>query len=85
MDWNGAVSSARRWAAASSLGFSVVGVSEDERKISFRAPCGSFYVSVPEKIGSEEWVCLQTHSTISPPVLLLCRPLISSFSSGSME
>ena len=56
MDWNGVVSSAKRWAAASSLGFSVTGISEDVRRVSFRAPCGSFYVTVPEKIGSEEWV-----------------------------
>ena len=51
------------------LGFTVSGAEEQERylspewgggtrKISFRAPCGSFYVTVPEKMGSEEWVSI---------------------------
>lgn len=56
MDWKNSVSGARDWAARSSLGFSVTGVDEEERKISFTAPCGSFYLTVPEKIGSDEWV-----------------------------
>ena len=49
------------------LGFTMSGAEEQERyhsrewgggtrKISFRAPCGSFYVTVPENVGSEEWV-----------------------------
>ena len=56
MDWNGTVAAAKDWAAGSSLGFSVDGHEQEERKISFKAPCGSFYVTVPEKIGTEEWV-----------------------------
>lgn len=50
------VSEANRWADESALGFTVSGVEEGTRKISFRAPCGSFYVTVPENVGSEEWV-----------------------------
>lgn len=56
MDWDGALAAAKEWVAKSSLGFSVNAVVEEDRKISFQAPCGSFYVTVPEKIGSEEWV-----------------------------
>lgn len=56
MDWQAATTAARDWAAQSSQGFSVGTVVENERKISFKAPCGSFYVTVPENIGSEEWV-----------------------------
>ena len=56
MDWQTAMTAARDWAAQSSLDFSVGTVLENERKISFKAPWGSFYITVPEKIGSEEWV-----------------------------
>ena len=56
MEWQAAMTAARDWAAQSSLGFSVGTVVENERKISFKAPWGSFYVTIPEKIGSEEWV-----------------------------
>lgn len=56
MDWEGAVATAREWATRNVQGFSISGVEEEERKISFRAPCGSFYVTVPDKIGVEEWV-----------------------------
>lgn len=56
MDWQAAMTAAKDWAAQSSLGFSVGTVVENERKISFKAPWGSFYVTIPEKIGSEEWV-----------------------------
>lgn len=54
--WEGVVSQARRWAGRSALGFAVSSVEEGTRKISFRAPCGSFYVTVPENVGSDEWV-----------------------------
>ena len=50
------VSEAKRWADESALEFTVSRVEEGTRKISFRAPCGSFYVTVPENVGSEEWV-----------------------------
>ena len=56
MDWHDAVTVANDWATGNSQGFSVNGVVENERKISFKSPCCSFYVTVPEKIGSEEWV-----------------------------
>lgn len=56
------VSEARRWAGESALGFTVSEVEEGTRKISFRAPCGSFYVTVPENVGSEEWVRAVTQS-----------------------
>lgn len=56
MEWERVVAAAKEWATKNSLGFSVSGVEEGERKISFRAPCGSFYVTVPDKIGAEEWV-----------------------------
>ena len=56
MDWDGAVTTAHEWASKSSLGFSVDAIEAEDRKISFKAPCGSFYLTVPEKIGSEEWV-----------------------------
>ena len=56
MDWDGVVAAAKEWATRNSLGFSVSGIEERERKISFRASCGSFYITVPEKIGLEEWV-----------------------------
>ena len=54
--WEGIVSEARGWAARSALGFAVSSVEDVTRKISFRAPCGSFYVTVPENLGSDEWV-----------------------------
>ncbi len=31
-------------------------VDEKSRKVSFRAPSCSFYITVPEKLGTEEWV-----------------------------
>ena len=56
MEWDRVVAAAKEWASKNSLGFSISGVEEGERKISFRAPNGSFYVTVPDKIGAEEWV-----------------------------
>ena len=49
---------AGRWAGESALGFTMSRVEQGMRKISFRAPCGSFYVTVPENMGSEEWVSI---------------------------
>lgn len=56
MEWDRVVAAAEEWTSKNSLGFSISGVEEGERKISFRAPSGSFYVTVPDKIGAEEWV-----------------------------
>ena len=56
MEWDRVVAAAKEWASKNSLGFSISSVEEGERKISFRAPSGSFYVTVPDKIGAEEWV-----------------------------
>jgi hypothetical protein len=56
MEWDRVVAAAEEWASKNSLGFSVSGVEEGERKISFRAASGSFFVTVPDKIGTEEWV-----------------------------
>ena len=56
MDWKNVVSSCRQWADQSAEGFTVTNVEEDSKKVSFRAPSCSFYITVPEKIGSEEWV-----------------------------
>ena len=58
MEWERVVATAKEWSAKNSLGFSVSSVEEEERKISFRAPCGSFYITIPDKIGAEEWVSL---------------------------
>ena len=63
------VSEAGRWAGESTLGFTMSGAEEQERyhsrewgggtrKISFRAPCGSFFVTVLENVDSEEWVSI---------------------------
>lgn len=73
------VSEAKRWADESALGFTVSGVTEGTRKISFRAPCGSFYVTVPENVGSEEWVRVLTYicltSLVQPTTTRIARLL----------
>ncbi len=56
MAWEGVVSEARKWACGSTLGFTVTAIDEGSKKISFSGPLGSFYATVPEKIGLEEWV-----------------------------
>ena len=69
MSWKKAEDAAREWAQDNGAGFVVTAADKEARSISFRAPCGSFYVTVPEKTGSEEWVCLfqrqQTCSSVS--------------------
>ena len=56
MAWTDTVSEARKWADASAQGFTVSAVDDEARKITLRAPSGSFYVVVPESIGAEDWV-----------------------------
>jgi len=40
------------------MGFTVTAVEEEDRRVSFRAPAASFHLTIPEKIGIEEWVTL---------------------------
>ena len=49
---------AARWAEGNGWGFSVAGTEESARNIFLSAPCGSFFVTVPEHVGTEEWVSL---------------------------
>ena len=56
MSWEKAEVDARRWARESAAGYAVTAADKETRRISFRAPCGSFYVNVPAKPGEEEWV-----------------------------
>lgn len=58
--WEEAADAARKWAQGSSAGFIVTATDKDTRIINFRAPCGAFYVTVPEKTGEEEWVLFDT-------------------------
>ena len=55
MAWDQAVLDARQWAESSDLGFAVVAADKEQRRLTLRARCGSFYVTVPEEEG-EEWV-----------------------------
>ena len=58
MAWEKAVVEARHWAEGSAVGFTVIAADVESKRIAFRAPCGSFYVTVPEKSSGEEWVRL---------------------------
>ena len=62
MSWEKAEDEAREWAQHNGAGFNVIATDKEARSITLRAPCGSFYVTVPEKTGSEEWVCLFRHT-----------------------
>lgn len=60
MSWEETEDEARKWAEGSSAGFIVTATDKDTRIVNFRAPCGGFYVTVPEKTGKEEWVYFLT-------------------------
>ena len=62
MSWEKAEDEARKWALGSDADFALTAADKEARKINFRAPCGSFYVTVPEKTGEEEWVYTCTNS-----------------------
>ena len=52
------VAQARHWNEKSSSGIEVSRVDEEERQITFRTAHTSFYVTVPQRLGDEEWVSL---------------------------
>ena len=56
MAWESCALEARKWVDGIALGFAVSTLDEEARRISFRSPVGSFYITVPEKTGQDEWV-----------------------------
>lgn len=74
MSWEKAEEEARKWAQDSGVGFIVTATDKEARIINFRAPCGAFYVTVPEKTGEEEWVLRLTHprSNVLKAYVYLC-------------
>ena len=50
------VAQARSWIDATSAGVEEAGVDEEERKITFKTPSRTFYVTVPQQLGEDEWV-----------------------------
>lgn len=57
MDFSEAVSRAKLWSSEDSRGIELSGVKESERRLDFKCPAGSFFVTVPQK--QEEWVWLK--------------------------
>ena len=55
MAWERAVLDAGQWSESCDVGFAVVAADKEQRRLTLRAPCSSFYVTVPEEEG-EEWV-----------------------------
>lgn len=56
MSWQNAVDSSQEWLQDSGKDFTLTNTDREARVIHFRASHGSFYVTVPEKQGIEEWV-----------------------------
>lgn len=54
MSWPKAILEAQQWATSNSLGFFMVSKDEKARRITFRGPSTSFYVTVPESANFEQ-------------------------------